>query len=499
MGLFGDIIDDARLIAANIADYASDVVEPTLRIGVTGLARSGKTVFITALVNALLHGGRLPLFDAYASGRLANARLDPQPDDAVPRFAYEDHLAALTGGEDRHWPQSTRRVAELRLILHFQSSRFINRNLSGGQLTLDIVDYPGEWLLDLPLLQMNYAEWSARTLAQSRTKVRAPLAAPWHARLKALDPAAPADETAAREIAALFTAYLAAAREERHSLSALPPGRFLMPGDLEGSPALTFAPLDIARDATAPSGSLHAMMERRYDAYRERIVKPFFRDHFARLDRQIVLVDVLQALNAGPAAVADLELALGDILAAFRPGANSFLSRILSRRIDRILFAATKADHIGSSQHDRLEAILRRMTRRAIDRAEFAGASVEAAALAAVRATREGTVTRGGETLPCVIGVPEKGQRLGGRALAGNKEIAIFPGDLPEDPESVFPATEAVESASEVPESFSEEEAWRFIRFRPPADLAETPDGGVRLPHIRLDRTIEFLIGDRLI
>src|SRR5690606_36463944 len=106
MAGIGDILDAARLIAAHIAAYAGDTVESTLRLGVPGLARSGKAVFITARVNALLSGGRLPLFEAYASGRLARARLAPQPDDAVPRFAYEEHLAALTGGEARHWPES---------------------------------------------------------------------------------------------------------------------------------------------------------------------------------------------------------------------------------------------------------------------------------------------------------------------------------------------------------------------------------------------------------
>jgi uncharacterized protein len=56
-----------------------------------------------------------------------------------------------------------------------------------------------------------------------------------------------------------------------------------------------------------PGKSLYAMLERRYEAYKDIVVRPFFRDHFARLDRQIVLVDTLRALNAGPAAVADLE------------------------------------------------------------------------------------------------------------------------------------------------------------------------------------------------
>ena len=93
-------------------------------------------------------------------------------------------------------------------------------------------------------------------------------------------------------------------------MSLLPPGRFLMPGNMAGTPALTFAPLDVAADGTAPDGSLWAMMKRRYEAYKDVVVRPFFRDHFARLDRQIVLVDALSAFNAGPEALHDLEAAL---------------------------------------------------------------------------------------------------------------------------------------------------------------------------------------------
>src|SRR5258707_6114616 len=92
-------------------------------------------------------------------------------------------------------------------------------------------------------------------------------------------------------------------------MSLLPPGRFLMPGSLAGSPALTFAPLDVPADGVAPEGSLWAMMIRRYEAYKDVVVRPFFRDHFSRLDRQIVLVDALSAFNAGPEALHDLEAA----------------------------------------------------------------------------------------------------------------------------------------------------------------------------------------------
>ncbi len=487
--------DESRLALGNLRDFASGLVAPSLRLGVTGLSRAGKTVFIAALVHNLIHGGRLPVFDAMAHGRLARARLDPQPDDDVPRFDYEAHIAALT--EARTWPESTRRVSELRLTVDYESATFWGRNVGPGRLHIDIVDYPGEWLLDLPLLGQSYAQWSAHALALSRTGPRRKLAAAWHGHLATLDPDAAEDEAAAREAAALFTDYLRACRDERFSLSALPPGRFLMPGDLEGSPALTFAPLDVAPDARGSRGSLFAMMERRFEAYKSVVVRPFFRDHFARLDRQIVLVDALQALNAGASAIADLEAALAEILACFRPGRSTWLGRLLTRRVDRILFAATKADHLHHRSHDRLEAILRRLTGSAIARAEFAGAEVDVVALASVRATREATVKRKSQLLDCIVGTPEKGQRVGGERFDGTEEIAVFPGDLPADPDAVFVNPDAV---FEVPEVVSEADAgsYRFVRFRPPPLERSVTGSALSLPHIRLDRALQFLIGDRL-
>ena len=116
-----------------------------MRLGVTGLSRAGKTVFITALVHGLLRGGRFPVFEPLASGRIAGARLAPQPDDAVPRFDYERHVRAVV--IEREWPESTRQISELRVVIDYQSAGGAMRTL-----TLDIVDYPGEWLLDLPLL-----------------------------------------------------------------------------------------------------------------------------------------------------------------------------------------------------------------------------------------------------------------------------------------------------------------------------------------------------------
>src|SRR5215813_7627245 len=112
---FFDIIEEARLSARALLDYGESVFNPTVRLGITGLSRAGKTVFITALVHGLTRGGRFPVFEPYASGRIARARLEPQPDDAVPRFDYERHLHTLI--EDRAWPNSTVDISELRLVV----------------------------------------------------------------------------------------------------------------------------------------------------------------------------------------------------------------------------------------------------------------------------------------------------------------------------------------------------------------------------------------------
>jgi predicted YcjX-like family ATPase len=481
-----DILEEARLSARALLDYGEHFFNPTVRLGVTGLSRAGKTVFITALIHGLTRGGRFPVFEPFATGRIARADLAPQPDDAVPRFDYETHMRTLI--EERRWPNSTIDISELRLAIDYQ-----RHNGADRRLTLDIVDYPGEWLLDLPLLNKSYEQWSCESLALSREAPRVHLAAEWHAHLATLNAEDRADEQVTLTAARLFTNYLRACRDERFAMSLLPPGRFLMPGNLAGSPALTFAPLDVPVDGTAPDGSLWAMMVRRYEAYKDVVVRPFFRDHFARLDRQIVLVDALGAFNSGPEALHDLEAALTGILDCFRIGRSTIISSLFRPRIDRILFAATKADHLHHVSHDRLEAVLRRAVSGAVTRAEQTGAEIDVVALAAVRATREALVARGRDKLPSILGMPAPGETANGETFDGDTEVATFPGDLPVDPEELFNGTGFRGLSSTAADSSD----FRFLRFRPPP-LEQDGASEPALPHIRLDRALQFLIGDKL-
>ena len=478
--------DTATDALKGAGSYVSRLLTPSVRLGVTGLARSGKTVFITALVRNLIEGGRLPFFAAHAENRILRAYLQPQPNDELPRFDYEQHVRALER-DPPEWPASTRRISQLRVTIEYQSARSYRRALGPSALNLDIIDYPGEWLLDLALIEQSFAQWSDKAFARASDPRYASAAKPWLSHLKSgLSPQSDPEQTAIAG-AGLYTSYLNAARTANDALSTAGPGRFLMPGDLEGSPLLTFFPLPA--DLRGANEALLALLEKRFEGYKANVARPFFRDYFSRLDRQIVLVDALSAMNAGAEAIRELDHSLNEVLRVFRPGANSWLSSITGRRVDRLMFAASKADHIHSTSHDRLEAILRTLTDRAIARAEGAGACVGVVALAALRAPREAEIKDRGQKLPCIRGVPMPGEVVGGQRLDGTKEVAIFPGDLPEDPVAYL---DAAASRKSVP-------ATTFVRFRPPRITA--PAGSVDipiLPHIRLDRALDFLIGDWL-
>ncbi|MCP1170476.1 YcjX family GTP-binding protein [Limimaricola litoreus] len=471
--VIGTITEGITRGVEGVADrLAAPFSDPVLRLGVTGLSRAGKTVFITSLVANLMDRGRMPQFAA--GSRILGAVLQPQPDDTVARFDYEGHLAQLLSPEPS-WPEGTRRASALRLSLRVQQGGLLAGVQGPKTMHLDIVDYPGEWLLDLGLIEKDHATWAREALARVARRAGAiPEAAAFHEMVGATDPAAPFDEPRAKALAQGFTAYLNAAREAGYSDCT--PGRFLLPGDLEGSPVLTFAPLPGEAGAR---GSLGREMARRYEAYKREVVKPFFRDHFARIDRQVVLVDVLSAIHAGPQAVEDLRAAMADILRAFRPGRNAFLSRIFQgRRIDRILFAATKADHLHHSEHAKLAAITEALLRDARDRADFAGARTQAMSIAALRTTVEDRIAHGGEEIDVVRG----------KLLDTGRQAALNAGALPEDPSQLLaPARAGAETWLDGD--------YAVMNFAP-ARLSLKPGEGP--PHIRLDRAAEFLLGDRL-
>ena len=99
-------------------------------------------------------------------------------------------------------------------------------------------------------------------------------------------------------------------------------------------------------------------------------------------------------------------------------------------------------------------------------------------ALAAVRATREALVRGEDGGLPSIVGVAAPGEWPTASISTARPRWRSFP--------AICRARQARTGGD-----------FRSIRFRPPA-LEKTDDGIPALPHIRLDRALQFLIGDRL-
>lgn len=445
-----------------------------LRLAVTGLSRSGKTAFITSMVNQLLNthnGARLPLFSAVREERLLGARLIPQRNLGIPAFAYEDGLQHLYGTPPA-WPIPTRGVSEIRLALRYRSHDSLLRHFKEtGTLYLEIFDYPGEWLLDLPMLTQHYLQWSQQMMRLLHGR-RAEWAQRWRQLCDGLDPQAKADEKALATIAEAWTEFLHRCKAEGAFF--IQPGRFILPGELAGAPALQFFPwphpIEDQENALRGAGkhTVLGMLQARYNYYCQHVVKRFYKEHFLSFDRQIVLVDCLQALNDGPDAFGDMRFALSQLMHSFHYGQRTLFRRLFSPVIDKLLFAASKADHVTADQHGNLVSLLRQLVQDAWQTVSFEGIRMDCLSLAAVQATHNGVVDYHGEKIPAL-----KGERLSDGA-----PLTLYPGDVP----------------ARLPDRhFWEQQHFQFEQFRPLRLPPDTP-----LPHIRMDSALEFLLGDKL-
>ena len=206
------VFDSANRAAAAVA---SGINNTPIRVAVTGLSRAGKTVFLTSLITnflALRDGqGTLPAVQAALDkggfGRLRHVRLLPAGAGTTPRFDYEAKLADLAALRPA-WPARTDDLAEISLELEVKPpGGFLGtmRGMVGNpRIQLELLDYPGEWLLDLPLLPKTYADWSRETLALLRQAPRAALAQPFLDRMAQIDLARPAEDAIIRPVHELY-------------------------------------------------------------------------------------------------------------------------------------------------------------------------------------------------------------------------------------------------------------------------------------------------------
>ena len=454
-----------------VTGIAHQALAPTIRLAVTGLSDSGKSVFITALVNQLIHGGNLPFMGAVNGGRYVGAKIVDIPDASHAEFQYREFLSALTEKKPS-WPEPTDATRQIRLALRYRPVGLVTRTIWPIRtIYLDIVDYPGEWLLDLALLGESFAAWSKKMFALCKEPPRAKLAKDWLEFVNKLKPADQADEKTLRKGHELYVKFLKKCKSPKLALSMLQPGRFTQPGDLAKEDVLVFFPCKPPRTKTKlPRTCIYRELAARYEKYKSQVVKKFYADHVADFDRQIVLVDVLTTLNNGYQSFADMREAITTVLRSFSYGQLGLFKGLFSHSIDKLLFAATKADHVASNQHHNLKLMLERMIAESARQVRFEGTELDGVAIASLKCTDTVVTEYQGRKLSCVKGAP----------VDRDKDTLLFPGEIPE----TMPT-----------HSDWDTNRFNFLEFKPPRipDVERTG-----LPHIRLDQALEFLIGDKL-
>ncbi len=468
--------------------------EHVVRLGVTGLSRAGKTVFITSLVASLKHRENMLELGAAHEGRIQSVRIQDLPEAMIPRFPFEDHFPALMP-PDPAWPAGTTRVNGLRVTLHVNVPKPLHLRVLGGgtyqkTVHLDIIDFPGEWLIDLTLMNKDFEQWSIEHLEKIafETLRKRPEAIAYLDLLQTIDTEGEIQEEVAKSLVKAFTAYLKSLQKDGYSNCT--PGRFLLPGDLKDAPVVSFTPL-YPRHGTEES-SLYKEFQERFTSYKYQIVrKDFFEKYLKGIDRQVVLVDVMAGIHDGPGPFEDQRKAMENILSVFKPGRNNkFLAWLgESNNVEKMLFAATKADHLHHSNHGRLKSYLEGVIQEALARAEHARADTQAMTIAALRVTRE-DIAKGkdGKKLYCVRGRIELDKH--DNSHQGIHNQGFTPGHLPDLNRLLAVARKG---AMQWPQSMSLN--FKKFKFLPDSNLF---DKGPAPPHLYLDQALEFLIGDLL-
>jgi predicted YcjX-like family ATPase len=418
--------------------------ETTLRVGVTGLSRAGKTAFITSVAANLM---------ARPAPRFA---LAPLGAGDVPRFDQAGHLAALAADPPR-WPERTGAVSLLALTATIDQSP-----LPARRVRLEFLDYPGEWLLDLPLLRLSFSAWSEGVLKRLEAPDIAPITREFLAFVRGLPARASAEEALAAAGTRIYRGMLQQLRDA--GMAFLQPGRHLMPAPGPQPPWVEFFPM-------TGSGAFAGLLAKRYDAYVDAVRRDLASPLFAEVDRLVVLADVLSALHAGPAAFADTAAALSAAAAALRwrfSWTEAFAAltafRLPPRVIERVAFVATKADHVADRQRGNLAALMKNLTHVA------GGPTTGYFAAASVRCTEDFVWTLEGRPVSAVRG----------RVLGQSVLTRSYPGEVPDQPPDA---------------AFWAHPFLALPQFEPMRLRDNGRDG---IPNISMDAVLQFLLGDVL-
>jgi hypothetical protein len=338
----------------------------TKHIVVTGLSRSGKSTLFTSLMAQLMQRAQgqmthdsLPFLSALPANRVEKVALYAV--DGVPFFPYQQNMQALVA---RQWPAPTTQISAFALEVSLRrSSRLMQKALSHERFRFMIYDYPGEWLMDLPMAHKSYSDWSAQVMAQQQSEPQLSLAKDWQQALTHCDfDLEPTPERVTALVDA-YRQYLSKAKAD--GVSILQPGALLLPPDGYDWTDCGFCPLPskVTCDKVHP---WFVLFNQHYQRFIKQWVKPFSESFFSHADKQIMLLDPLEGLHYGRDYLAEMKEAMSHLTSSFVYGKRRWYEKLHKKAgITQVAFVASKADLIPHVEYDNLRSLLTALTQGA--------------------------------------------------------------------------------------------------------------------------------------
>jgi predicted YcjX-like family ATPase len=386
----------------------------TKRTAVLGLASSGKSVFLTSVIDRLnrSHGKTTSSFFGKSTWHFD--RLPPyEADGGFPVNYYREHCLA-----NQLWPDKTVATSQYRYRFYRTAAGLRRRIDDQYAEERTFIDLPGERLADFAMAGRSYAGWSDALFGEIEGKRHYFAFAQDYLELMNTGASGGLDEqdvlTAYKKVLARFT---------RRLVPLVTPSTFLVhekglypkkidppANELEVEQlvqrgvcgldeASEFAPLSaIARQANR---ELAERFEQRFNAYRVKLAEPVAAGFYA-CEHLLILVDVAAILEGSPALYHSTRRSLQKVFEYLDPGrsGNQLLVDLARHlisggregvsKVNKIGLIATKADCVHRLDRPNLLALLKHMTKDLLEDAlRQRWLNVEYFYCAAIRATED--------------------------------------------------------------------------------------------------------------